>query len=175
MRIMVICAHPNLEESRANRALSLALTGREDVLFRDLYLEHADWNIQAERERTLLLEHDRIVLQFPFYWYSCPPLLKKWFDDVLARDWADNHLRGKEFMIAATAGGTMSSYRSGGDNSFTVSELLRPIQQTLVRCNAIFLPAFVVYDANHQTDDNLSREANRYAAYIREPARVLAH
>lgn len=179
MRIMVICAHPHLNESRANRALSLALKEHSDVLFRDLYREYPDWSIQAEREQSLLLEHDRIVLQFPFYWYSCPPLLKKWFDDVLMSGWAygpgGDHLKGKEFMIATTAGGTNASYRSGGDNFFTVDELLRPIQRTLTRCSGIFLPPFVVYNANRIADTDLAQEAKLYADYIREPARVLVH
>ena len=179
MRIMVICAHPRLEESRANRVLSLALKGRADIFFRDLYREYPDWSIRAERERALLLEHDRIVLQFPFYWYSCPPLLKKWFDEVLISGWAygpgGDHLKGKEFMVATTAGGTVSSYRSGGDNLYTVDELLRPIERTLTRCGGIFLPSFVVYDANRGTEAYLAQEAKRYANYIREPARVLVH
>lgn len=179
MRIMVVCAHPRLNDSRANRALAREIEGSPGVLFRDLYREYPDWKIDAEREQALLLRHDRIVLQFPFYWYSCPPLLKKWFDDVLTPGWAygpgGHHLQGKEFMVATTVGGTEKAYRSGGDNRFTVSELLRPIERTLTRCGGVFLPAFAVYGANQATDEELTLEARNYAAFIRESAAALAH
>ncbi|WP_155808692.1 hypothetical protein [Brevibacillus agri] len=62
---------------------------------------------------------------------------------------------------------------AGGDNWFTVSELLRPIQRTLTSCNGIFLPPFVTFDALRGTDEYLEQEAKRYAAYIHAPAHAL--
>ncbi|MGF9820877.1 hypothetical protein [Brevibacillus agri] len=62
---------------------------------------------------------------------------------------------------------------AGGDNWFTVSELLRPIQRTLTRCNGIFLPPFVTFDVLRGTDEYLEQEAKRYAAYIHAPAHAL--
>lgn len=176
---MVICAHPRLKESRANLALATEAKKDDQVCFRDLYAEYPDWSIDAEKEHELLLKHDRIVLQFPFYWYSCPPLLKKWLDDVFTFGWAygpgGDRLQGKEFLLATTAGGTAKSYRSGGDNEYTVSELLRPIQRTVTKCGGVFLPVFVTYDANGAADAYLAGEARRYADYIRGPARSLVH
>lgn len=65
-----------------------AIARKPDVTIHQLYETYPDWNIDVVREQSLLLEHDRIVLQFLFYWYSSPPLLKKWFDDVLMYGWA---------------------------------------------------------------------------------------
>lgn len=179
MKIMVIAAHPQLDRSRANQALLGELKEDAGIFIRDLYREYPDWNIDVEKEHRLLLEHDRIVLQFPFYWYSCPPLLKKWFDDVLTFGWAygpgGDRLLGKEFLVGTTAGGPDRSYRAGGDNRFTVDELLRPIERTLTRCNGTYLPAFVVYDANQSADAELAREARRYAEHIWTPQSALAH
>ncbi len=179
MKIMVIATHPNLTNSRANQALALELTKHTDVYFRDLYQEYPDWNIDVEKEQQLLLQFDRVVFQFPFYWYSCPPLLKKWFDDVLTFGWAfgpgGDYLKGKEFIVATTTGGTESQYRSGGSNWFTISELLRPIQSTLTRCNGTFLPAFVTYNASQGTDAYLAQEAIRYAEFIQTSMHVLVH
>lgn len=131
MKIMVMVVHPNLKKSRANQSLANGLKEFPDVYVRDLYAEYPHWNIDVEREQQLLLEYDRNVFQFPFYWYSCPPLLKKWFDDVLTYDWAygpeGTTLQRKEFMVATTTGGTEKAYRSGGDNWFTISELIRPM------------------------------------------------
>jgi len=61
----------------------LTLAKRQDVTIHPLYEAYPDWSIDVTREHELLLAHDRIVLQFPFYWYSSPPLLKKWLDFVL--------------------------------------------------------------------------------------------
>ena len=49
----------------------------------ELYSEYPDGVIDVEREQALVEEHQNIVLQFPVYWFNCPPLLKQWCDDVL--------------------------------------------------------------------------------------------
>jgi len=179
MKTMVIIAHPDLNHSRVNRTFAQALQGRENIVVRNLYEQYPDWHMDAAEEQRLLLQYDRIVFQFPFYWYSCPPLLKKWFDDVLTFGWAfgpgGDHLKGKQFMVATTAGGTDKAYRSGGDNGFTISELLRPIQATLIKCGGIYLPAFITYDANQGSEEYIAREAAKYAEHIQASAGALAH
>ncbi|WP_338551456.1 NAD(P)H-dependent oxidoreductase [Paenibacillus sp. KS-LC4] len=175
MKIMVIVAHPNLNDSEKNQALLSELRKQPDTHIRDLYQEYSNWSINVEREHQLLIEHDRIVFQFPFYWYSCPPLLKKWFDDVLTFGWAfgpeGENLKGKEFMIATTTGGSENEYRAGGRNWFTISEYIRPIQSTIARCNGTFLPAFVCYNSSA---DALKDEAKRYAEFVRNSQTTLA-
>lgn len=176
VKIMAILAHPDLNTSRANRALCLELQ-RAGVLLHDLYGAYPDWNIDVKQEQQLLLEHDRIILQFPLYWYSSPPLLKKWFDDVLEYGWAygsgGDQLKGKAFMVATTTGGSEKEYRSGGFNRYTLSELLRPIERTLTRCDAEFLPPFVTYNTTKATDVELMQEAQRYAETARMPSELL--
>ncbi|MGN8772248.1 NAD(P)H-dependent oxidoreductase [Paenibacillus barengoltzii] len=134
---------------------------------------------EVEKEQRILLQYDRIVFQFPFYWYSCPPLLKKWFDDVLTFGWAygpgGGNLLGKEFMLAIMTGGTEVSYRSGGDNSSTISEFLRPIEKTLARCNGTLLPAFVAYGVKRASAAELAETAAKYMEFIRSPRAVLVH
>ncbi|WP_425454558.1 NAD(P)H-dependent oxidoreductase [Gracilibacillus dipsosauri] len=164
MKTMVIAAHPNLNNSRANQALLLQLRSNADIYLHDLYQEYPNWNINVEKEQQLLLQYDRIVFQFPFYWYSCPPLLKKWFDEVLTFGWAygpnGDNLKGKEFMVATTTGGTEKQYRSGGSNWFTVSELLRPIQRTLTKCTVLIsLPLSPIMQTKAQRT-TLSKKLN---------------
>ena len=38
--------------------------------------------------QVALVAADTIVFQFPFYWYSVPPLLKEWIDLVLEHGFA---------------------------------------------------------------------------------------
>ncbi|OXM84806.1 NAD(P)H-dependent oxidoreductase [Paenibacillus rigui] len=179
MKTMVIIVHPDLQSSRVNQAFAKELSKHKDLCVRGLYEDYADWQIDVEKEQLLLLQYDRIVFQFPLYWYSCPPLLKKWFDDVLTYGWAfgpgADNLKGKQFIVATTAGGTEKAYRSGGDNGFTISELLKPIQATITKCNGIFLPAFVTYDANQGTEAYLAQEAARYTEHIQASMYALIH
>ncbi|MBH5319618.1 NAD(P)H-dependent oxidoreductase [Paenibacillus sp. GSMTC-2017] len=179
MNILVISAHPSLDTSRVNSAFALELQNKATITFRDLYHEYPDWNIDVTREQQLLLAYDRIVFQFPFYWYSTPPLLKKWFDDVLTYGWAfgpgGDHLKDKEFIVATTVGGTEGSYRSGGNNLFTLSELLRPIQTTIFKCNGTFLPAFATYNVTNSDVSYFAEEAKKYAAHIQTSANDFNH
>lgn len=150
-RILLNVFHPNLESSRGNRALTEAARNLPNLTLRDmgkLYAGNRPIDIKAEQK--LLLDHDVIVFQHPFYWYSGPSLLKEWEDRVLERGFAyppgkGDQLNGKRWLTAITTGGPEMAYRSGGFNNFTISELLRPFQQTANLCGMIWLPPFVAH------------------------------
>lgn len=76
-------------------------------------------------------------------------------------------------MVATTTGGSDKEYRSGGFNRYTLSELLRPIERTLNRCGAEFLPPFVTYNTTKANDAELMQEARRYAEIVRMPSELL--
>lgn len=52
-----------------------ALSPHSNITVDSLYEAYPDWNISIKHEQKLLLAHDRIVLQFPLYWYRVPALL----------------------------------------------------------------------------------------------------
>ena len=87
-----------------NAALSSALDGAEDVTVRDMYSLYPDFQINVAEGQQLAAEADRIVLQFPMYWYSSPALLKQWEDAVLTYAWAygstGTALHGKDLLVA---------------------------------------------------------------------------
>ena len=117
----------------------------------DLYGEYPTHHIDIEQEQARLREHDVIVFMFPMYWYSTPAILKEWQDLVLEYGFAygeeGNALQGKLFLCALTAGATRESYASDGYNSFTLNQLLQPLQQTAVLCGMQYLPPFALYGA----------------------------
>jgi glutathione-regulated potassium-efflux system ancillary protein KefG len=156
-RVLVLFAHPVLERSRVNRRLLDAIRDLEGVTIRDLYEEYPTLAIDVEREQADLLAHDAIVFQHPFYWYSCPPLLKEWQDLVLEHGWAygagGTKLRGKLTLNAVTTGGPAHAYERGGYNRFTVRELLAPWDQTAYLCGMRFLAPFAVHAALKVTSD----------------------
>lgn len=155
-RILVLFAHPAFQKSRINRPLAAAARQLPGVTFRDLYEEYPQYQIDVAREQSLLIEHDVIVFQHPFYWYSCPALLKEWLDLVLEHGFAygagGTRLENKLFMSALTTGGPEAAYSRDGYNRFTMRELLAPFEQTASLCGMIWLPPFVIHGSIRLTD-----------------------
>ena len=133
MKTLVLVFHPHLEKSKVNRRLMDIANETGDVTVVDEYAAYPDFRINAEREQELIETHDRIVLQFPFYWYSSPALLKQWEDVVLKAGWAyagGRALEGKEFMVAVSTGSSAESYTREGSHVRTMEELLSPFEAT---------------------------------------------
>ena len=150
-RVLVLFAHPVFERSRVNRRMLDAVRDLEGVTIRDLYVEYPTMRVDVAREQAQLREHDVIVFQHPFYWYSTPALLKEWQDLVLELGWAygdgGTQLRGKITLNAVTTGGPAAAYRRDGYNRFTVKELLAPYDQTAHLCGMRYLAPFAIHAA----------------------------
>lgn len=141
--------------------------GRLDgVTLHDLYEEYPDFNVDVEREKTLLLRHQVVVWHHPFYMYGPPALLKQWVDLVLEHGWAHGkgggHLKDKVIFNALTAGGTRDVYASGGYNGFTVRQFLVPFEQTARLCGMIYLPPFVVHGTYLLSDKEMEAHRQLY-------------
>jgi glutathione-regulated potassium-efflux system ancillary protein KefG len=170
-RVLVLFAHPALERSRVNRRLISALRDVENVTIHDLYDAYPTMSINVVREQALLLEHDVVVFQHPFYWYSVPSILKEWQDLVLEHGWAygagGTKLRDKITLNAITTGGPAQAYQRGGYNRFTVRELLAPWEQTANLCGMVYLGPFAVHAALRiSTDDDVAQRREDYRRLI---------
>ncbi len=119
-KILVIFAHPALQKSRINLELSKAINNIEGVTFRDLYELYPDFFIDVNIEQQLLLEHDVIVFQHPFYWYSGPAIIKEWIDLVLQYGFAYGQegtaLVEKYMMNAISTGASSEAYTKDGSS-----------------------------------------------------------
>lgn len=173
MKILVISAHPNYETSRVNRRWIEELKKHNEVTVNNLNERYPDEVIDKEFEQNLLLEHDRVVFQYPWYWYNMPPLLRKWQDLVLEYGFAfgpgGTKLSGKDYVVAISVGGPEVSYQAGGYNTFTISEFLKPQQQTANLTGMNFLPAFKIHSAVVINDEDLEQSAKDYVAHITNP------
>lgn len=170
MNTLVIVAHPRLHEgSKINKRLIDAIRKAGQVTVHELYAEYPDELFDLYYERRLLMEHDRIILQFPFWWYSSPPLLKKWLDEVMAFGWAygpgGNVLHGKEFGLAITTGSSEEAYSREGYNHFTIEEFTRPFQAASHLIGMRFLPIFTVHGAEKISDEQLDRKCEEYVRH----------
>lgn len=140
----------------------------------DLYEWYPKFHINVAREQALLLEHDVIIFQHPFYWYSSPAILKQWQDLVLEYGFAygksGTRLSGKLFLTAISTGGPISAYQRSGYNHFSVRELLAPFEQTARLCGMTYLPPFVVPGVLWMEDEN---ELTAYASSYRRALEAL--
>jgi len=165
-KILILFAHPALQRSRINRKLLEAVRDIEGVTINDLYEEYPDLHIDVKREQALLLDHDIIILQHPFYWYSTPAMLKEWQDMVLEHGWAYGQegrmLAGKTMLNAITTGGPEKAYQSGGYNRFTIRQLLAPLEQTASLCKMHYLGPFVVHGTHLIDADKLKTHTQDY-------------
>jgi putative NADPH-quinone reductase len=169
-RTLVLLAHPDPAGSRVNRALADAVRDLDDVTVRDLAtVRRADGFDTAEEQRALV-EHDTVVLQFPWYWYSVPGILKEWMDQVLLHGFAygrdGTKLQGKTLQVVTTTGGPGESYQPGGYNRFTMHELLRPIDATAHLCGMPLAEPFVVHGIHHLDEAALAEYSARYRALL---------
>lgn len=166
MRTEVLVFHPNLAGSRVNAALARAARTAHDVRVRDMYILYPEFHVDVATEHEVLAAADRIVLQFPMYWYSSPALLKQYLDDVLTYGWAygsnGTALRGKDLLIAVSSGADAGKYTHEGEVGFTMDELLRPFYATsnLIRTN--YLAPFIAAGAMSISTQDLAAQCERY-------------
>ncbi|MEM6279365.1 MAG: NAD(P)H-dependent oxidoreductase [Verrucomicrobiota bacterium] len=175
-KTLVLFAHPALEQSRANSALLERICDLDHVTIHDLYAEYPDFLINVDKEQALLEEHDRIVLQHPFFWYSSPAILKEWFDLVLEYGWAYGEegqaLEGKTVLTALTTGGGKTAYCSEGHNVYAIEEFLRPMEQTARLCHMKYEKPFVVYGSLALTAEELAEAASEYREILSTDPRI---
>ncbi len=166
-KILILFAHPRFEHSLINQALAKAAKKNTAVTFHDLYELYPDFNIDVKHEQALLLSHDIIIWQHPFYWYSCPPLLKQWIDLVLEFNWAygpkGDALAGKTIFSAITTGGAREAYTNEGRNRFSLNQLLLPFNQTAYLCKMRYLPPFVVQGTHRLGMTDLREYSKEYS------------
>ena len=169
-KILVLFAHPRMQASVVQSEMLKAIHDLDDVTVHDLYAAYPDFLIDVKREQELLLAHDVIVFQHPFYWYSSPAIIKEWLDLVLENGWAygagGNNLHGKYLMNALSTGGNHDAYKTGGRNRFPIVDLLRPFDQTAYLCGMAYLEPFVIYSGRHMDEGQLSGHAEKYRDLI---------
>jgi glutathione-regulated potassium-efflux system ancillary protein KefG len=166
-RILILFAHPALQHSRAQLRMLRAVKALPFVTVHDLYEAYPDLFIDIEKEKQMLLAHDIVVFQHPFYWYSCPAILKEWMDQVLEFGWAygpgGENLKGKWLLSALSTGGGESAYHEQGRNRYALRQFLLPFDQTGHLCGMPYLAPFLVQGAGELDEAQLDAFAASYA------------
>lgn len=156
MKTLVIISHPEITESGSQQFLLSSMTDNDRVKVHHLEGLYPDGKIDVPAEQQLLKQYDRIVFQFPFYWYSSPPMLKQWQDEVLTDGFAygknGHQLKGKEFGLVLSIGVRESEYQAGGREAFSVHELTKPFQAMAFKTGMTYLKSFLIYQFTYMTE-----------------------
>ncbi len=141
----MILAHPNWGNSIANKIIAEEIGALDNVKVRDIGKLYSDFNIDIEAEQEALLNADRVIFQYPIYWYNMPPVLKQWFDKVLTYGFAYGEggykLEGKEMMASVTTGDPEEGYEGG----ILDSNILFPLEGTAGFCKMKYLSPIVLH------------------------------
>lgn len=166
MKTVVFLFHPDYQTSRVNRALVAGLS--PDIAVRNLYQLYPDFQIDVATEQQMMKTADRVVFQFPLFWYGAPALLQQWEAQVLTYGWAygsqGTALHGKELLIAVSPGA--DNYGRSGFVKYTVHELLRPFQATSRLIGMKYVTPFVTQGAASLSDPALQEQVVKYNTYL---------
>lgn len=129
-------------------------------------------DVQAEIDKLMAVE--LLILQFPFWWYSVPAMLKGWIDRVFAygiaydfgRTWDRGVFRGRRAMLSFTTSAPPTSQLPDGRNG-DLERTLWPLHGgTLALCGFDVLRPFVA-PAVRWVDEATRREIlARFAARL---------
>jgi len=151
MKTLVIVVHPDMEGSVINKRWIEELNKHPNKYHvHQLHAVYPDEKIDVVAEQELVEQYGKIVFQFPFYWFNCPPLFKKWLDDVLTYGWAYGSksgykVSGKKIALAMSVGIDEEEYEPTGKYKYTLEELTRPFELTFEYVKADYKPFFAYY------------------------------
>lgn len=172
-KVLVVITHPKLDTSVINKSWVEALNKHpEKYIVHHLNEVYPDGEIDVKAEQALLESVDKVVFQFPFYWFNCPPLLKKWIDKVLSHGWAYGansgyKLAGKKIALALSAGIKDEDYQASGRYRYTLEQLTSPFEITFLYVKADYQPLYAFYGAEyHPTKEEVAESAEGFIQYL---------
>lgn len=170
MKTLVLVSHPEYDNSMAEAFLKQCQSDIKNVDWVVLDNIQNNFNFDKEQEQKRLMQYDRILLQFPMYWYSAPALMKKYEDDVFTKNFIafeqEGCLKDKEMGIITTLGDPIKDYQVGGREGFSISELFKPYQAVAQRAQMKFLKPFVISQFAYMTDAQKQKLLIDYRSYL---------
>ena len=111
MKTLVVVGHPHIATSVVNKSWAEVVRTLEGDSVTLHLLEEAigkDGRFDLAAEQALISAADRIILQFPLYWYMPPGIMVEWMDTVWAEHWAwgegGDAMVGKRIDVAVSCG-----------------------------------------------------------------------
>ncbi len=165
MKTLIVFSHSYYQQSNVNRSLLETANLLPDVTIRNLDgLYGSDFNkIDVVQEQKLLSENNRIVFQFPVFWFNMPPMLKAYMDRVFAHGWAygsgGRALVGKEFQLVISTGSPKEKYDKG---AMIIEDLMKPVLTSAAFVGMVVLKPLVTYGCLGITEPQLKSACAEY-------------
>ena len=169
MTTLVLVSHPQLADSTSQQFL------KESLPDDDIIWEHIESlsSLDVAQEQAQLRRADRIILQFPLYWYAAPAGLKQWEDTVLTRTfvYGDHRypLADKELGIVVTTGMPRQAFQRGGAEGVTLDAALAPLAALAHRAQMRWLPVFPIYQFGYLEEPEKLQLVVDYQRYLTQP------
>lgn len=161
-KITIVLAHPDINDSRANKELINTVKELNNVAVYNIY-EDFPALFDVETWTQIMLESSALIYQFPLHWMSAPYMLKKWQEEIFTHLSRTPMIVGKPMLVAVTVGGNENTYRSGGKNHYTIDEILRPYEACAIAAGMKWQSPIVIYDMDkEQIGKNLTQGSIEY-------------
>lgn len=177
---LLIVGHPDISKSSFNKSM---LEGVEEISNLTIHYIPQNYKYDIETDLEMISKFDKIIIQFPFIWYSAPVHLKQWLNDIISSitykttyskengkmklilesnpNFKKQYsIEGKKIGLVITTAGASEYYKHDGFNEYTIEELARPFARMFRYCNAEYQTPFVHYSSKPQylVDDKIKAE-----------------
>ncbi|MCA2018040.1 NAD(P)H-dependent oxidoreductase [Vibrio tritonius] len=137
--VLIVSGHTDLNNSFANKLILEMLKEKLPNAVQTLLdSEYPDYQFDVAAEQQKLIDADVIVLQFPFFWYGAPSLMRKWMEDVFVHGFSHGatgtKLHGKKLVLSFTSGAPEEMYQEGGLQTYPIEAFLPPFKQFANLC-----------------------------------------
>lgn len=167
MKTVILLFHPDMSHSLVNRKLIEAASTKRNVVIRDMYSLYRHQTIDVQKERQVLQDADRIILQFPLRWYNAPSLVQKWAEQVFDDYWLHSGpegasvLQGKELMLCVAYTEPSYDFTADGKYKYSIKEILRHFEVLAMHLGVKYCQPFTIYEL-----DDLNRASKEYADLV---------
>ncbi|MFC6274491.1 NAD(P)H-dependent oxidoreductase [Levilactobacillus tangyuanensis] len=166
MTTLVLVSHPELADSSTQQFLKASLP-KSAIIWEHI---ESQSTIDIEKEQRQLRQADRIILQFPLYWYSAPAGLKQWEDTVLTRNfvYGDHRypLAGKSLGLVVSTGMPAAAFQRGGAEGFSLDDLLTPFAALAQRARMTWLPTLAIPQFSYLEEPEKLKLVTDYQRYL---------
>lgn len=169
MQVTIFGGHPSGNESSSYQFLKASIPNAVNFFQIPQTLTADIKKIHQQQ----ILSAERILLQFPLFWYQAPGLVADWLTAVFDEQFLSaSNLANKniEFGIILTVGVPLKEYQAGGRENVTISELLRPYQTFAHALKFNYLPPFILAQYGYQSPEQQKMRLVEFQQYLTLPA-----
>ena len=167
METLVVVSHPEIEKSDTQQFLKASAASLSQVVWHHLD-SRLPFDVTAEQQAVT--SADRLIFQFPLYWYMAPASLHQWLTDVWLKqfvyDARGGLLHGKSLGFVVTFSQPATAYQLGGSVGFSISQFLTPYAALAAKTGLTLLPPLTIAQFANQTDLEHQQLLVRYQQYL---------